>query len=47
MILSPVGRLKINTRLNLDTDLETRTLMNQDIIKIVEYLLSKGWKWPN
>ena len=36
--LSPVGRLKINSRLNIEADLETRTLMNQDIIKIVEYL---------
>ena len=35
---SPVGRLKINSRLNIEADLETRTLMNQDIIKIVEYL---------
>ena len=37
--LSPVGRLKINNRLRyLETDLDTRTLMNEDIIKIVEYL---------
>ena len=36
--LSPVGRLKINNRLGLDTDLEKRVLENQDIIKIVKYL---------
>ncbi len=36
--LSPVGRLKINTRLNLDTDLNLRVLQNSDIIKIVSYL---------
>ena len=36
--LSPVGRLKINTRLNLDTDLNLRVLQNNDIIKIVSYL---------
>ena len=36
--LSPVGRLKINSRLGTNTDLDTRTLMNDDLIKIVEYL---------
>ena len=36
--LSPVGRLKINTRLNLDTDLDKRVLENNDIIQIVSYL---------
>ena len=36
--LSPVGRLKINTRLNLDTDLNMRVLQNNDIIQIVRYL---------
>ena len=36
--LSPVGRLKINSRLGIDTDLDNRTLVNNDIIKIVEYL---------
>ena len=36
--LSPVGRLKINSRLGIDTDLENRTLINEDIVKIVEYL---------
>ena len=36
--LSPVGRLKINTRLNLDTNLDKRTLENNDIIQIVSYL---------
>ena len=36
--LSPVGRLKINTRLNLDTDLNLRVLQNEDIIQIIHYL---------
>ncbi len=36
--LSPVGRLKINTRLNLDTDLNLRVLENNDIIQIIHYL---------
>jgi DNA-directed RNA polymerase subunit beta len=36
--LSPVGRLKINSRLGLDTDLEKRTLENNDIFQIVKYL---------
>ena len=36
--LSPVGRLKINSRLGIESDLDTRTLMNEDLIKIVEYL---------
>ena len=36
--LSPVGRLKINSRLGTESDLDTRTLMNEDLIKIVEYL---------
>ncbi|MFL2661119.1 MAG: DNA-directed RNA polymerase subunit beta [Alphaproteobacteria bacterium] len=36
--LSPVGRLKINTRLNLDTDLDKRVLENNDIIQIIRYL---------
>ena len=38
--LSPVGRLKINTRLGLETDLEKRTLENDDLIKITKYLAS-------
>jgi len=37
--LSPVGRLKINKRLDLDIPLETRVLTDKDIIKIVHYLL--------
>jgi len=37
--LSPVGRLKINKRLNLDIDLGTRVLTDKDIVKIVHYLL--------
>ena len=36
--LSPVGRLKINSRLNLDTDLNKRVLENSDILNIVKYL---------
>ena len=36
--LSPVGRLKINTRLGLDTDLEKRVLVNKDILTIIKYL---------
>lgn len=38
--LSPVGRLKINKRLNLDIPLTTRVLTDKDIIAIVNYLLS-------
>ena len=38
--LSPVGRLKINRRLNLDIPLTTRVLTDKDIIAIVNYLLS-------
>lgn len=37
--LSPVGRLKINKRLNLDIPLDTRVLTDKDIIEIVHYLL--------
>jgi DNA-directed RNA polymerase beta subunit len=37
--LSPVGRLKINKRLDLATPLDTRVLTDKDIIKIVHYLL--------
>ena len=36
--LSPVGRLKINTRLGLEADLEKRTLENNDLIQITKYL---------
>jgi DNA-directed RNA polymerase subunit beta len=38
--LSPVGRLKINKRLNLDTDLEKKVLTDKDIIEIVRALLA-------
>lgn len=38
--LSPVGRLKLNKRLNLDVPLETRTLTDKDIIEIIRYLLN-------
>ncbi len=37
--LSPVGRLKINKRLNLNIPLDTRVLTDKDIIEIVHYLL--------
>lgn len=37
--LSPVGRLKINKRLDLEIPLDTRVLTDKDIIKIVLYLL--------
>jgi DNA-directed RNA polymerase beta subunit len=38
--LSPVGRLKLNKRLNLDIPLETKVLTDKDIIEIVRYILS-------
>ncbi|MCX5717783.1 MAG: DNA-directed RNA polymerase subunit beta [Nitrospirae bacterium] len=38
--LSPVGRLKINKRLGVDTPLETRVLTDKDIVEIVRYLFS-------
>lgn len=38
--LSPVGRLKLNKRLNLDIPLETKVLMDKDIIEIVRYILA-------
>jgi len=38
--LSPVGRLKINQKLGLDTPLDVRVLTDQDIIEIVRYLLN-------
>jgi DNA-directed RNA polymerase subunit beta len=37
--LSPVGRLKLNKRLDLDTSLETKVLTDKDIIEIVRYIL--------
>ncbi|MBI4823965.1 MAG: DNA-directed RNA polymerase subunit beta [Nitrospirae bacterium] len=38
--LSPVGRLKINKRLGIDTPLDVKVLTDKDIIEIVRYLLS-------
>lgn len=38
--LSPVGRLKLNTRLSLDIPLETKVLTDKDVIEIVRYILS-------
>ncbi len=37
--LSEVGRYKINTKLGLDTPIETRTLTREDIIKGVKHLV--------
>lgn len=37
--LSEVGRFKINAKLGLDTDIETRTLTQEDIMGAVKYLL--------
>jgi DNA-directed RNA polymerase beta subunit len=38
--LSPVGRLKLNKRLNIDVPLETRVLTDSDIVEIVRYLFN-------
>src|SRR5437660_1446386 len=38
--LTRVGRYKLNSRLGLDIDLETRTLTNEDIIALVKELVS-------
>jgi DNA-directed RNA polymerase beta subunit len=38
--LSPVGRLKLNKRLNLDIPLDVKVLTDKDIIEIVRYILS-------
>jgi DNA-directed RNA polymerase beta subunit len=38
--LSPVGRLKLNKRLNIDVPLETRVLTDKDIVEIVRYLFN-------
>jgi len=38
--LSPVGRLKLNQKLNLDIPLDVRVLTDKDIIEIVRYLLN-------
>ena len=37
--LSKVGRLKLNKKLSLDTPLEVRTLMPEDILSIMQYLV--------
>jgi DNA-directed RNA polymerase subunit beta len=37
--LSEVGRYKINTKLNVDTPIEVRTLTNEDIVKSVKHLV--------
>ncbi len=37
--LSPVGRLKMNKRFNLDLSLELRTLSEQDIVEVVRCLV--------
>ena len=38
--LSPVGRLKLNKRMNIDVPLETRVLTDNDIVEIVRYLFN-------
>jgi len=38
--LSPVGRLKLNKRLNIEVPLETRVLTDNDIVEIVRYLFN-------
>ncbi|MFA5353887.1 MAG: DNA-directed RNA polymerase subunit beta, partial [Thermodesulfovibrionales bacterium] len=38
--LSPVGRLKINEKLEMETPIETRVLTDRDIVEIVRYLLN-------
>jgi DNA-directed RNA polymerase beta subunit len=38
--LSPVGRLKLNKRLNIEIPLETRVLTDNDIVEIVRYLFN-------
>lgn len=37
--LGEVGRYRINTKLNLETGLDTRVLTTEDIIRIVKYLI--------
>ncbi len=37
--LGDVGRYRINKKLNLNTPMETKVLTNQDIIKIITYLI--------
>ncbi|NKE71075.1 DNA-directed RNA polymerase subunit beta [Candidatus Manganitrophus noduliformans] len=38
--LSPVGRLKLNKKLNLDLPLERRTLTAPDIVEVIRYLVN-------
>ena len=40
MTFPPVGRLKLNKRLNIDVPLETRVLTDNDIVEIVRYLFN-------
>ncbi|HEY3346903.1 MAG TPA: DNA-directed RNA polymerase subunit beta, partial [Nitrospirota bacterium] len=37
--LSPVGRLKMNKKLNLDIDIENRVLTKEDILEVIRYLI--------
>ena len=37
--LGEVGRYRINKKLNLDTDINVRTLTHEDIIEIIKYLI--------
>ncbi len=37
--LGEVGRYRINHKLNLNTDMDVRTLTNEDIIEIIRYLI--------
>ncbi|HOO83260.1 MAG TPA: DNA-directed RNA polymerase subunit beta [Prolixibacteraceae bacterium] len=37
--LGNVGRYRINKKLNLDIDIDTRVLTNQDMIEIIKYLI--------
>ena len=38
--LSPVGRLKLNSKLGLDLPLEQRTLTAQDMVEVIRYLVN-------
>ncbi|MBI3603270.1 MAG: DNA-directed RNA polymerase subunit beta [Nitrospirae bacterium] len=38
--LSPVGRLKLNKKLGLDLPLEQRTVVSQDVVEVVRYLVN-------
>ena len=37
--LGEVGRYRINKKLGLDTDMDTRVLTKDDIIEIIKYLI--------